>query len=252
MEQTRNKQTGLELIWAGNNGWIIRGDGICIATDLILDDPIRIRKSSVAIEQFAPALDAIFLTHEHSDHFHEGTCTYLLEHSPCKFVVPLSCLQKARALGIPQTRIIAVQPRQTLRIESMTVETVRAIHGHIGGSIYEGASTNDCGYLFTLCGRRIYQPGDTVLLQEHQEQLGDVDVLFISPTEHNTYIAQSKTLIELLHPADIFIQHFGTFAVTPENAFWTVGHQAELLQALDTAAQKRVHIPREGERYVIE
>lgn len=250
MEQI-GKKTKIELTWTGNDGWILRGGGVCIATDLIMDDPIRIRKSCVSIEEFAPALDALFLSHEHSDHFHENTCLDLLEQSACLFVVPFSCAKKAEALGIPEKRRMIVRPGEHFEIKGMQVQAVRAIHGHIGGSIYEGASTGDCGYVFTIGGRRIYQPGDTVLLQEHQEQIRKIDIMFVSPTEHNTWVKQSEEAIRLIGPEHVFIQHFGTFTVTPENAFWTVGHHEELLRVLDEETRKKVCVPQEGKQYLV-
>jgi L-ascorbate metabolism protein UlaG (beta-lactamase superfamily) len=114
------------------------------------------------------------------------------------------------------------------------------------GSIYREASTGDCGYIMELAGKKLYQPGDTVLLQEHLE-MGEVDILFVSPTEHNTFIEQSVKMISLLNPAYIFPQHFNTFKVSKDNAFWTMGFPQKLFESLSVMKQKCFHQMEQGE-----
>jgi L-ascorbate metabolism protein UlaG (beta-lactamase superfamily) len=117
--------------------------------------------------------------------------------------------------------------------------------------VYRRANLDDCGYVLTLGGRRIFQPGDSVLLQDHLEDLGDVDVLFVSPTFHNMHVAASKTLIETVRPEFVFPQHFGTYRPTDQNSYWTVGYPDELRAALSRAMQERFHKLDQGEIFCI-
>lgn len=242
---------GVGVYWTGNNGWILTGGGKMVAFDLILEDATRKRPSPVQTGDIGPDLDLLFITHEHSDHFHEGTCERLVRESNCRFVIPVSCLKKAAELGIPDERIFAARPGMDFEYKGIGVHAVRALHGHLEGSIYEGASLFDCGYLLDFCGRRIYEPGDTVLLQEHIEKIRDVDALFFSPTEHNMWIEQSLKLIGHLRPRHIFPQHFDTFFVTPENAFWTIGFPDEVYERLDEEMKQAYHKLGQGELFVI-
>jgi L-ascorbate 6-phosphate lactonase len=110
---------------------------------------------------------------------------------------------------------------------------------------------DDCGYALTLGGRKIFQPGDTVLLQDHLEDLGDVGILFVSPTLHNMHVAGAKTLIETIRPEFVFPQHFGTYQPTEQNNFWTVGYPDELRAALSPEMQQRFHKLDQGEVFRI-
>ena len=79
-----------------------------------------------------------------------------------------------------------------------------------------------------------------------------MDVLFFSPTEHNTYIDRSVILINALNPDYIFPQHRNTFRVTPENRFWTSAYPYEVKLRLSQALQEKYHILGMGEKMIIE
>jgi L-ascorbate metabolism protein UlaG (beta-lactamase superfamily) len=233
--------TGLGVCWLGNNGWLLRADGKLVAFDLDLDRASRLRPSPVPAADLAPVIDAVFVTHGHGDHFGEPTARLLAERSRCAFVVPANCADRSRALGLPDSRLVTARPRQPFEVAGIPVEPQRALHGHTAFAVHRHANLDDCGYVLTLGGRRVFQPGDTVLLQDHLEDLGRVDVLFVSPTLHNTHLAASATLIETLRPAFVFPQHFGTYRPTEQNRYWTVGYPDELRAALSPAMQQRFH-----------
>jgi hypothetical protein len=96
-------------------------------------------------------------------------------------------------------------------------------------------------------GKRFLQMGDSVLLED-QLFLEDIDVLFFSPTEHNTYIERSVILINALEPEYILPQHRDTFKVTPENRFWTNAYPYEVKLRLSKALQERYHIVDMGKK----
>jgi len=92
--------------------------------------------------------------------------------------------------------------------------------------------------------------GDTVLLEDHL-YLKHVDLLFFSPTEHNTHIDPSMILINELEPDYIFPQHRDTYKVTPQNRYWTSGYPYEVKFRLSKTLQKNYHILEMGEKMVI-
>jgi L-ascorbate metabolism protein UlaG (beta-lactamase superfamily) len=194
----------------------------------------------VDVSDIAQVLDVLLITHGHDDHFNPRTAAALSAESECVFVVPVSCTDKAAAIGIDTRRVFKAVPGCEFTVEGAVVSPIRALHGHHHGSVYRHANFQDCGYLLELAGRKILQPGDTVLLHEHLE-LGEVDVLFVSPTEHNTNIEQSLRLIEAVNPRHIFPQHFGTYRKTPDNAYWTQGFPDRLRAALPAAGAARYH-----------
>jgi L-ascorbate metabolism protein UlaG (beta-lactamase superfamily) len=109
----------------------------------------------------------------------------------------------------------------------------------------------DCGYLLDIAGKRLLQPGDTVLLHDHLE-LFQIDVLFVSPTDHNMHIDQAMVLINHLEPKHTFPQHFGTYVQTDQNRYWTKGYPDELEARLSRPMQARFQKLEQGQIYVIE
>ncbi|MBE0668856.1 MAG: MBL fold metallo-hydrolase, partial [Bacteroidales bacterium] len=142
--------------------------------------------------------------------------------------------------------IVVAKPREPFEINGIKVEPLRALHGNSNFAIYYDANLQDCGYLFTIGGKRILQPGDTYLLEDHLF-LKKVDVLFFSPTEHNMYIDNSVILINALEPEYIFPQHHSTVAVNESNRFWAKGYPDEVKIRLSKPLKERYHILKTGE-----
>jgi L-ascorbate metabolism protein UlaG (beta-lactamase superfamily) len=257
LKEIVSTQEGIALCWLGNLGWLLCADGLLVATDLDLEREGRIQPSPIPTAEIAPLLDVHLITHEHEDHFSSPTCAILIERSACTFVVPASCADKARGLGVPESRLRIARPGEPFDVRlpgaqrALTVEPQRALHGHWHGSVYRHANVEDCGYLFTLGGVRFLQPGDTVLLHDHLE-LATVDVLFVSPTDHNMHVERSAILINTLEPEHIFPQHFGTYVETDGNRYWTKGYPDELKWVLPRPMRERFHKLAQGEIFVVQ
>lgn len=236
INEIRSKDN-LSIFWAGNDGWILGNRNKLIATDLVLEEQNFIVSNNVLPSDLSE-LDLHFISHEHDDHFNSETCRNLVQHSNCVFVIPSTCIPKAKALEIPDDRLYVVYPGNEYNISGVSFKVIRAFHGHLKGTIYRNASPFDCGYIFQLNGLSIYQPGDTVLLQEHLD-MKNIDILFFSSTEHNTYIENSVKLIELIKPRLIIPQHFGTYKVTDKNSFWTTGYPDEVYARLNDDLKKK-------------
>jgi L-ascorbate metabolism protein UlaG (beta-lactamase superfamily) len=248
IDEIRAHTKGLAVWWVGHNGWLIKSDDTLIGTDLPLETKARAVPSPVSARELAGELDISFVTHEHGDHFERETSRILLEEGNCKFVMPGSCLEAAKnEIHIPEDRIVVAKPRTEFDVGGVHVEAIRAIHGNRRYAVYYEANLQDCGYVITLGGKRFFQVGDSVLLED-QLFLEDIDVLFFSPTEHNTYIERSVILINTLEPDYIFPQHRDTFKVTPENRFWTNAYPYEVKLRLSKSLQERYHILEMGKK----
>lgn len=241
LEQLKNAKTPA-ILWQGNDGFIFCDGEKMIATDLDLTLGERIQPPSVDLTELARSLDWLLITHEHEDHFSTATVKILLENGDCRFVIPKSCEEKARGIEGLAERSIFAKPGDSLDLSGMPVSCFRAIHGHIGGSVYSGASTLDCGYRFTFGGLTFYQPGDTMLLEEHFE-MKDIDVLFVSPTEHNMGVENAVKFIRMIGPKRVIIQHHSTYFEHPDNLFWAHGFVDELLEALSEEERARCVVP---------
>ena len=248
LDDIRQQDRGLAIWWTGHNGWLIKSDGLLLGTDLVLDDQSRERPSPISAADVASELDIAFVTHGHGDHFNAPTSRVLAEKSKCLFVLPRNCQEKAREFGIPEDRIVVARPRKSLEVRGIKVDVLRAIHGNQKGAVYWEANLEDCGYVFHLGGNKIMQPGDSVLLEDHLF-VKHVDVLFVSPTEHNMQGEDSITLINELEPAYIFPQHRDTYPVTQRNRFWTYAYTYEVQRRLTKDLQSRYHKLEMGTRF---
>lgn len=242
---------GIAVWWAGQDSWLIKSDHILFATDLYLQENDRYEPCPITADELCKDLDILFITHEHDDHFHANTCKILSEKSDCIFVLPESCLAKAKKIGIPKNRIVISKPRQALELKGIRVNPIRALHAGADFAILYDANFQDCGYLFTVKNRTILQPGDSYLLQDHLK-IGKVNVLFFSPTEHNTYIDASLILINALNPDYIFPQHHSTVKVSETNRFWSKGYPDEVRIRLSKQMQEKYHIFKQGEKMNIQ
>ena len=250
--QIRDHKDGLALWWTGQNGWLMKADGVLIGTDLVLADQGRLdNRPPVSAEQIAPLLDVAIVTHGHSDHFHGPTSRILLEKSRCVFVLPASCLDQARQLGIPAERIVMARPRESFEVRGIKVDALRAIHGNRLGAVYYEANLEDCGYVLHLGGKTVMQPGDSVLLEDHLF-VKHVNVLLFSPTEHNWSIEDSVTAIQTLEPDVILPQHRDTYPVNEKTGFWAKGYPFEVKARLPVELRKRYRVVEMGEKVLVE
>lgn len=246
LEQLTASREGIAVCWLGNLSWLIFARGRLIAFDLDLDLDLRLKPSPIPVTEIAPHLDALFVTHEHGDHFNAATGAVLAQESACRFVVPASCETKALSIGVPKERLLIARPRVPFDLPGIHVAPLRALHGDRHQAVYKHANLDDCGYVLTLGDQRLLQPGDSVLLQDHLELEG-IDILFVSPTDHNMAVQPAATLIRALTPQHIFPQHFGTYRQTEDNRFWTLGFPDELAAALPDNLRDRYHKLQQGE-----
>lgn len=244
--------SGIGVWWAGHNSWIIKSDDLVVTTDLYLENSLRLAPSPITPEEIASEVDISFVTHGHGDHFNEYTSKVLLEKSSCIFVMPESCLAVAEKIGIPEARIVVARPRESIEVKGVQADVIRAIHGNANFAIYYDANLQDCGYVFTIGGKRFLQPGDTYLLEDHLF-LKNVDVLFFSPTEHNMYIDRSVILINTLNPEYILPQHHSTisFGEGDRYRFWAKGYPDEVKLRLSQPLKDRFHILKPGGKMLI-
>ena len=255
--QIRSHHKGIAVWWTGNAGWLIKSDDLLIGTDLTLDNDEKVQSPPVTASEIAPDLDVVFATHHHSDHCNPETLRILAERGKCIFVLPSPCLKELSGIHIPPDRLIVPEPLHPFTVKGIRVEPIHAIHGNQDFTVltrepdFVDKIAHNCGYVFDIHGKRFFEPGDSVLTEEHLS-LKNIDVLFVSPTVHDMYIDRSTTLINYLQPAYIFPQHFGTYKEIEDELFWRRGYPDELKLRLTPELQKRYHKLSQGQMFEIE
>lgn len=254
--QIRSHHRGLAVWWTGNAGWLIKANELLIGVDLDLGSQNKVEPPPVQAEDLVSELDVAMVTHHHGDHCHAPTIRTLAQGNRTRFVLPPKCLAQVGAGLIDPERILISNPGDPFEIGSLRVEPIHAIHGNQDFTVltrepdFVESIAHSRGYVLTLLGTRFLHPGDSVLTEQHLGLKG-IDVLFVSPTVHNMYIDRSMILINRLQPRLIFPQHFGTYHVNEENAFWTRGYPDELKLRLSKELQSRYHKLAQGQKFEI-
>ena len=223
---------GTALWWLGNAGWAIKSEEVTLLIDPVIeledpDDPTRSEIGLPLVHQLPlragefrdGEVDLCLVTHEHGDHLAPRTIPTLAAYTHCRFITPLSCIRQMQRLGVPGDRIIEAHHGRPISYQHLTIEPLKALHGHEHGAVYAGANFEDCGYLVHGGRWTIFHPGDSVLLQEHLEMCSP-DVFLVSISEHNLWVRNSALLANLWKPRYVVPMHYDTYA---EQLFWTKG-----------------------------
>ncbi len=256
LDQLRAHNKGIAVWWTGNAGWLIKADNLLIGVDLDLSTPNKISPPVITPDQVAGELDILLVSHQHGDHCNMPTIRALAQGGRTTFVLPQTCAKRVTQFKVPEGKLIVPAPGTPFEFKNLRVEPINAIHGNQEFTVLTREADfidnirYNCGYVLNVLGRRFFHPGDSVLTEQHLN-LKNIDVLFVSPTVHNMYVDRSMILINRLEPAYIFPQHFGTFVVKDDNAFWTRGYPDELKLRLSADLQKRYHKLDQGQKFDI-
>jgi len=113
-------------------------------------------------------VDYSFCTHQHADHCDIYSVKALTQTTNCRFVGPLSAVERMRVFGAPEERIDLVQPGQTIQANDVEIEVVENLDVI---ATLTGAKTPGqrrpfgevaVGFLFKTEGANILFLGDTL------------------------------------------------------------------------------------------
>lgn len=213
----------LTLTFLGHAAFLAEGDGKRVIIDPFLTgNP----KAPYPVER-VPKLDAILLSHGHSDHL--GDAIPLAKRDQAIIVSAYELVNFCISQGAPGHKM---QVGGTHRFPFGTVKLVPAIHGGaIEGS--KGPNTTPCGLVLTLGGVRVYHAGDTALTMDMQLLDGAVDVMLVPIGDNYTMgIDDAARAVEFVHPRVAIPMHYNTWdliAADPEQFRRLVGSRAEVV-----------------------
>ena len=240
---------GARVWWLGQAGFLIRGPEAAFIIDPYLSDSLaekyrgrefpHVRMMPVPIQpdQLAP-VDAVLVTHGHTDHLDPGTLPGLAAANPrAVFVLPRAVVNLALERGVPGERILSCTAG-----ESVSVPRSRGgatdVTGGAGGTVdvnavasaHERLATDEegnhlyLGYVFTLGGVTFYHSGDSVpypgLVEVLAPQSIDVALLPVNGRDEyrasrgvpgNFTVAEARELAGKIGASYVVAHHFGMF-----------------------------------------
>ncbi len=150
-----------------------------------------------------PKADIVVVTHHHSDHFDRVAVDELTTRQ--SEVVCDRTSAEAFEMNCHTMRPGSVaSPREGIKIEA-----VAAYNTSEGHTQFHPKAREDCGYIFTIGGTRIYVAGDTELTPE-MRALKEIDVAFLPVNQPYTMtVDQAVEAVKAIRPTLFYPYHYG-------------------------------------------
>ena len=184
--EIRGEEDG--MWWLGHASLLLRINGLYILTDPVFSrraSPLKfygpLRKTPLALAPSElPALDAIFISHNHYDHLDRTTVRQLHRRFPqVQFFVPLGLGRWFARLGIK--KVTELDWWQSVSWQGLTVTCVPAQHWSMR-TLWDRDRTLWCGWVAQSSALRFWFSGDTGYMPELlqiPERLGPLDAAAI-------------------------------------------------------------------------
>jgi L-ascorbate metabolism protein UlaG (beta-lactamase superfamily) len=187
--------------WLGQNSYLIKGAGVCIMIDPFFSRPREPEhylhsEAPVRADELQP--DAVFCTHNHSDHTDPGFLLPLAEHSPA-----------TRFFGPAESAQAMVEVGAQLSIQVVLSKTP------------EVSDVGHYGYIVSIGGTKVYDTGDVMrgvtrepsLMEPLRRAAPHVALITTSPTEEEFPDFEEAAKLALAIGARVAVPaHYGCFA----------------------------------------
>ena len=186
--------SGLRVTWFGHSSTLIEIDGVRVLTDPIWSDraspvewagPRRWYPPTIALDRL-PAIDAVFISHDHYDHLDAATIV-AMRGWKSRFVVPLGLGAHLAHWGIPAERIVELDWWLSTRIGELVLTLTPSRH-HSGRLSPQSDLTLWGGIALAGPAHRVYYSGDTGLLDAMNDigtRLGPFDLALIEAGQYD-------------------------------------------------------------------
>ena len=257
----RPHETGLRATWLGHSTVLLEIDGARVLTDPVwgpraspvsFAGPKRFAPVPIPISAL-PALDAVFISHDHYDHLDQPSIRELAR-LDVPFYTSLGVGAHLEAWGVPAARITELDWWQSVRLPRSDVTLTAAPAQHFSG---RGIGSRNPTLWSSLAvrgpTRSVFFSGDTGLTDEYREigqRLGPFDLVMLEvgayhPAWGDVHLGPENALEALarLGGGTLLPVHWGTFNL----AIHAWDEPAETLLQLAPARGARLVMPRLGE-----
>ena len=205
----------MKLTWLGQGGYLIEAAGQRLAVDPYLTDALaqqqglrRLVPAPISIDDLAP--DAVFVTHDHLDHFDPETLGPLMRHAPSALLLgPQSVVDHGRQLGIDDPRLLLASVGEAMRWSVFTLTPTPARHSDPWA----------VGLLIEAGSRPVYISGDTLYdptlgpsIRSLAGRTLDAAFVCINGRLGNMNATAAAELVAELQPRIAVPMHYGMFA----------------------------------------
>jgi L-ascorbate metabolism protein UlaG (beta-lactamase superfamily) len=155
------------LTWLGQASFRIEAGGASFVVDPWVSPHEQRLAPSPAVDLAAEGIDWVLVTHEHLDHLDLPFLPDVLERSPAASVVLPAAIVPLVEGVVDDSRVVAVQPGDSLDLGGVNVRVVPAFHGVTMEDAYGDGSSLGSGPRFVgyvIGGEsRLYHAGDTIV-----------------------------------------------------------------------------------------
>ena len=161
---------GLRVTWIGHSSVFVEIDGRRILFDPVWSNRIgpiiggrkRFHKLPIEIDSL-PKLDAVLISHEHSDHLDKATILALAK-SDTKFFMPLGVGEHLKDWGIPVERIIEMDWWDSNALGGSDFTIIATPARHYPGRLFSSIPTLWTSWTILGPHHRVFFSGDTGML----------------------------------------------------------------------------------------
>jgi len=204
--------------WLGQNSYLVKGAGACLMVDPFFSragDPARFVHPEAPIGPDELQPDAVFCTHNHSDHTDPEFLASLAQHSPRTwFLGPAESAAAMIQAGIGAARVRALEPGETVEVGTASTRVVLS-------KTPEVSDVAHLGYIIELAGVKVYDTGDIMrgvtreptLMEPLRRAAPDVALITASPTEEEFPDFDEASQLAVAIGARVAVPaHYGCFA----------------------------------------
>lgn len=177
----------------------------------------NLRNQPFVLDPFAiEGVDALVVTHIHSDHLDINTAAAVAKNCPdAKFIGPKAVVETWLAWGVPEKRTVVVKPNEKIKIKDIEIIALEAFDRtalvtcddtevSLKGKMPQDMDEIAVNYLFKTSGGNLYHAGDSHysnLFAKHGNE-HDIDVAMGAFGENPRGITDKMTSVDILRMAE--------------------------------------------------